>query len=165
MHDVETHRAGRVPAEWFRDHVGALALDAGARDGAVTLVERVATTRGAMPPLHSRNEDETYHVLAGEVTFFVGADVVRATPGATVVAPRGVARTYRVEAPDARWLIATRVTALERFVDFGRALARPASSDLPEWASAQDVATVEVIASANGIEILGPPGALPSDPR
>lgn len=116
-----------------------------------------------MTPLHAREEDETYHVLAGEITFFVGGEALRAGPGATVDAPRGVARTLRVETAEASWLVVTRVNALARYADFGRALARPSSESQREWASAEDRATVEAIAAANGIQLLGPPGALPPD--
>ena len=121
-------------------------------------VERAASRAGLMPPLHARDEDESYHVLEGELTFYVGDDTVRAGSGDRVVAPRGVPRTFRVESERARWLVVTRVRSVERFEDFGRALARP----VPGWPSADEAATVTAIGAANGIEVLGPPGSLPS---
>jgi hypothetical protein len=111
-----------------------------------------------MPPLHRRNEDERYRVLEGELTFYVGDQVVRAGAGDVVVAPRGVRRTFRVESEWARWLVVTRVCSAERFEDFGRALARPAA----DWPSPDEAAAVAAIGAANGIEVLGPPGSLPS---
>ena len=118
-----------------------------------------------MPPLHARDEDETYYVLGGELTFFVGADVVRAETGDVVVAPREVPRTYRVESEDARWLVLTRVASAARFEDFGRALAVPVNGPAADWPTSDEAAGVPAIASTNGIEVLGPPGMLPSDRR
>lgn len=127
------------------------------------LLERSGSTRGAMAPLHSRDEGETVSVVEGRLTFFVGAHVVPAGPGDVVALPRHVARTFRVESDRARWLVATRVRSLARFDDFSRALVPPAGDDAAAWASAEDEATVRALGSANGIALLGPPGLLPSE--
>jgi quercetin dioxygenase-like cupin family protein len=152
---IEALLAHRDPAtSFFLDRVSCAALG----DGQVALVERGARA-GSMAPLHVRDEDETYRVAAGRVTFFVGADEVAAGPGDVVVAPAGVARTFRSETDDARWLVVTRVRALARYEDFGRAVAAPVEDGW--WPSAEEFASVASIARANGIELLGPPGALP----
>ena len=127
--------------------------------GRELVVERFAARPGLMPPLHRRSEDESYRVLEGELTFYVGGEVLRAGPDALVDVPRDVHRTFRVESERARWLVVTRVRSVARFEDFGRALARPAA----EWPSAEEAATVAAIGAANGIEILGPPGSLPRE--
>jgi hypothetical protein len=46
-------------------------------------------------------------VLEGEVTFFVGADVVRATAGAWVYLPRRIPHSLRIDSAEARtlWLV------------------------------------------------------------
>ena len=123
-------------------------------------LERAAPA-GAMAPLLVRTVDEIYRVLEGVVTFFVGAEQVAAAPGDVVVAPRRVPRTFRVESEDARWVVITRVRSPERFFDFGRAVSAPAAHPEAGWPSADEEATVASIAGANGIELLGPPGALP----
>jgi mannose-6-phosphate isomerase-like protein (cupin superfamily) len=128
--------------------------------GAQTLIERSAPA-GAMPPLHSRGEGETYRVLEGDMTFFVDSEVVHAEPGDVIVAPAGSARTYRAGSDGARWLVLTRVASVERFVDFGRAVARPLPTSMAGWPSADEQAAVAAIGAANGIELLGPPGDLP----
>ena len=147
---------------WFLERVGATAGAAEARARPV-LVERSATARGAMPPLHARAEDETYYVVAGDVTFFVGDEVVQASSGDVVVAPSGVPRTYRVESDGARWLVLTRVASVTRFEDFGRAHAVPDRARLPRWSADADAAGVGAIAAANDISVLGPPGTFPAD--
>ena len=111
---------------WFVERIAETTLNAAAGP-AGTLVERVAPRRGVMAPLHARTEDETYHVLTGELTFFVGDEIVRARAGDVVVAPRGVPHTYRVESDGTRWLVLTRLVSVARFEDFGRALAEPQS--------------------------------------
>jgi len=123
-------------------------------------LERAAPA-GAMAPLLVRTVDEVYRVLEGVVTFYVGAEQVAAAPGDVVVAPRRVPRTFRVESEDARWVVITRVRSPERFFDFGRAVSAPAAHPEAGWPSADEEATVASIAGANGIELLGPPGALP----
>lgn len=129
-------------------------------DLAQVLVERSARA-GQMPPLHTRDEIETYRITDGRVAFFVDGDVISAGPGDVVIAPAGAERTFRAET-DASWLVLTRVTSLDRYLDFGRALAKP----LPRstgWPSQDELASLTSCADANGIELLGPPGALPRD--
>lgn len=129
--------------------------------GHVAMVERSAR-EGHMPPLVRRTEPEKYRVLEGEVVFFVGSDMVWAGQGDVVVAPPDVARTFRVASAEARWLVLTEVRSLERFVDFGRAVSAPLAHPDAGWPSEHEHAAVRAIAAANGIELLGPPGALPS---
>ena len=149
-------------ASWFADLAGALAR--GETRVQPVMVERSAPA-GAMAPLHRRDEDETYRVLEGEVTFYVGSDVVAASQGDVVVAPAGIAHTFRAGAVDARWLVLTRAASLERFLDFGRAVSAPLASAGAGWPSPSEAAAVAACAAANGIELLGPPGALPGDLR
>jgi hypothetical protein len=78
-----------------------------------------------------------------------------------VVAPAGVARTFRVGSEGTRWLVLTQVRCLDRFADFGRAVSAPLDDPCASWPSADEQAAVESLAAANGIELLGPPGALP----
>jgi mannose-6-phosphate isomerase-like protein (cupin superfamily) len=147
-------------SRWFVDELASAATAAPGRGVQTALIERDAP-QGAMAPLHVRDEDETYRVIEGEVTWFVGNDVVPAGPGDVVVAGRGVARTFHVESDDARWLVLTRVVSLERYLDFTRAVAQPLSVPVSGWPSADEEAAVGSIAAANGIELLGPPGVLP----
>jgi hypothetical protein len=118
-------------------------------------LERAARGRGLMPPLQAHPEDTTYSVIAGEITFFVGDDVVPAQVGTVVLVRAGAPHTFRIETDCARWRVSTAVASVARFDDLGRALAQPGSM------TAEDASTVTAIADANGIRILGSPGALP----
>ena len=146
---------------WFAYRIAAVAMTPG--DARTALVEREARGRGVMPPLYAHDEDETFRVLVGEMTFHVGGDVVRATAGDIVVAPAGVARTYRVDSDGARWLVLTHVASVRRFEDFGRALAVPTGEERAGWPSHEEAQSLAAIAGANGISVLGPPGMLPGD--
>ncbi len=115
-----------------------------------------------MTPLHTRDEDESYRELAGVVTFFVGDEQVTGHPGDVIEAPGGVARTLRTETTSARWLLMTNITELTRFADFGMAVCRPLAEPEKGWPSEDESAPLAAIAAVNGIELLGPPGALPA---
>jgi mannose-6-phosphate isomerase-like protein (cupin superfamily) len=151
-------------SQWFVDELATVVLDVTQRPSQTALVERSAP-EGAMPPLYRRDEAETYRVLEGEVLFFIGDEVVPAGPGDVVVAAAGAERTFRVESDDARWLVLTRVTTLERFLDFNRAIADPVEVPVAGWPSAEEEAALTSLGAANGIELLGPPGVLPGGTR
>ncbi|HEY7793790.1 MAG TPA: cupin domain-containing protein [Gaiellaceae bacterium] len=113
---------------------------------------------GDSPPLHVHTtEDELFHVLEGELRVLLGDDELRLGAGETVLAPQGVAHTYRVESPRARWLCVTRRGDFERFV---RALSRPAESEgLPpqEPPTPAQIEQLEQVAAEHGIRFVGPP--------
>ena len=149
-------------SEWFMKRIAATVREASRSDRRSVLVERSARS-GVMAPLTVRDEDETYRVVEGRVTFFVGDEVVRASAGEVVVAPAGVPRTFSAGPRGARWLVVTRVASLQRFEEFGRALARPISGTLAgAWHGSESAATVAAIGAPNGIDVLGPPGLLPA---
>jgi hypothetical protein len=84
---------------------------------------------------------------------------MRIGAGETILAPKRVPHTYRVESPaGARWLVITRRGDFERFV---RALSRPA--ERPELPAAQGPPMPEqanalaAAAREHGIELVGPP--------
>lgn len=53
--------------------------------------------RGAAPPLHiHRDADETFYVIAGTVSVFVGDERMDAGPGDYVFAPMGVPHAFLV---------------------------------------------------------------------
>jgi mannose-6-phosphate isomerase-like protein (cupin superfamily) len=147
-------------SQWFIDELATAALDVTERPSQTALVERTAP-EGAMPPLYRRDEAETYRVLEGEVLFFIDDEVVPASPGDVVVAAAGAERTFRVATEDARWLVLTRVTSLERFLDFNRAVIEPTAVPVSGWPSAEEEVVLSSIGAVNGIELLEPPGVLP----
>jgi quercetin dioxygenase-like cupin family protein len=122
-----------------------------ATGGGLGLVDMIEVPAGHMPPLHlHRNEDEGFYVLEGEVSIFLPDRRIDLGPGDFALAPRGVPHAYRVGDAPARWLITSTPGGFERFVT--------------EVADAGEVdpAGLTAIAADHDIEILGPPGTLPS---
>lgn len=112
------------------------------------------------PPLHSHDhDDEGFYVLEGEVRLHVGPDTLCLGPGQCAVAPRGVPRTSVVESERATRLV-TSNGGFDRHVrEIGAPLADADQSldvELPPMERILEIAT------AHGIQILGPPGTLPS---
>ena len=147
---------------WFADTLGRILVAGDETDGRACVVE-VTGHRGAMPPLHVHHvDDEIFHVLDGEITVYHGADVVRLSPGDTVLAPRGVPHTYRIESETARVLVTGTPAGFERFIEaFGMPAAR---LEIPARPIEPDFEAVARLERETGyrVEILGPPGALPA---
>jgi mannose-6-phosphate isomerase-like protein (cupin superfamily) len=130
----------------------------GAEDG-ISVLERHAS-HGDSPPLHvHQTEDEIFHLLEGELRVRAGDTEVRIGAGETILGPKGVPHTYRVESREgARWLVITRRGDFERFV---RALSRPAKRpELPPGQGPPMTEQADALAAAareHGIEFVGPP--------
>jgi len=86
---------------------------------------------GSEPPLHVHyTSDETFFVLEGEMRFMVGDQILDASAGSAVFAPRGVPHTFKIKSRQAR---AITLCTPAGFEEWFRALGQPATSfDLPE---------------------------------
>jgi quercetin dioxygenase-like cupin family protein len=148
---------------WFFANLVQVKLpqDAGA---GMSIVELVGPP-GDMPPLHlHRTDAEAFYVLEGEFSLFIkDKEPVRLSAGGLALGPKGVPHTYRVEGDrDARWLAICTPGDFEPFVF---AASRPADRPEPPPPHGpptdEEVAAVTALATEHGIELLGPPGALP----
>jgi quercetin dioxygenase-like cupin family protein len=120
---------------WF---TSSITIKASATD--VGAVEAVLQ-QGDEPPLHVHSrEDEWFYVLEGEVTFYVGDETYRGAPGAFVSFPRGIAHTFAVETPSARFLVLNTPGGFERMFELGPTSPGEAAQALQEY----------------GMEIVGP---------
>jgi mannose-6-phosphate isomerase-like protein (cupin superfamily) len=157
---MTTAPSGRTQPLWFIDNLVHVHVDGDASGGTLALQDERGR-RGNMPPLHvHRRDDETFYVLEGEVTLFVGGEQIVLGPGQAAFAPRDVPHAYRVESDEARWLVITTPAGFEAFV---REVADPAPTDeLPPDGRPVDAAALGQAAAKAGIELLGPPGALPA---
>ena len=145
---------------WFIDHLVHIHVDGEASGGALALMDEVGR-RGDMPPLHvHRGDDETFFVLEGKLRLFVGSEQIVLGAGQSALAPRAVPHAYRVESDEARWLVITTPAGFDSFV---REVSETAPADeLPPAGRHVDPAFLGQAAAKVGIEILGPPGALPA---
>jgi mannose-6-phosphate isomerase-like protein (cupin superfamily) len=152
-------RAAATEQLWFLNNLVTVRVSHEAGADGVSVLEELAS-HGDSAPLHlHKTEDEIFHVLDGELRLRAGDADLRIGAGETMLAPKGVPHTYRVESPEgARWLVITRRGDFERFV---RALSRRA--ERPQLPAPQGPPTPEqadALASAareHGIEIIGPP--------
>ena len=150
----------RAQPLWFIDNLVHIHVG-GDTSGGVLAVCEIRGGRGDMPPLHvHRRDDETFYVIEGELSLFVAGEQLLLGPGQAALAPCGVAHAYRVESEQARWLVITSPAGLDAFI---REVAEPAAAEeLPPAGRPQDPAVLGQAAAKVGIEILGPPGALPA---
>jgi mannose-6-phosphate isomerase-like protein (cupin superfamily) len=145
---------GEGKAFWFLGtlfEVKATGVETG---GSFSLIEEL-NPPGDGPPLHiHHNEDETFYILEGEVTFICGEKTIRATPGSYVYAPRGIPHTYRVEGTQPARMLTMMVPAgVEQFfIELGT----PALElTLPPDTVTTDMEKLGCLAKKYNLEILG----------
>ncbi len=120
---------------WFLGTFARMKLDGEHTGGRFALWEG-ELPQGAAPPLHSHPQDETFYVLAGELTAWlverelvgnpaawVDARAQRCSVGDVVFAPGGTPHTFRVESDTVRMLVLSTPAGIETMV---RGLAEPA---------------------------------------
>jgi quercetin dioxygenase-like cupin family protein len=122
-------------ALWFLGTFTRIRLDGTQTGGRFSLTE-ILFPRGAAPPLHSHPQDETFHVIDGELSVWLvepgaAADSAwmqtpgqRCGAGGTLIAPAGTPHTFRVESDTARMLTLSTPAGIE---DFVKALGEPAA--------------------------------------
>jgi quercetin dioxygenase-like cupin family protein len=148
---------GQGEAIWFLGFLATIKASSETTAGAVAVIEHLGP-RGSGTPLHVHSrEDEWFYVTEGELTFWVGGQVINAPAGSFVYGPRGIPHTFTVSSEQARFLLVTEPAGFEEFM---RALGEPATRlEIPPAPSAPpDISAVAKLAAEYGIEILGPPG-------
>ena len=148
---------GEGDARWFLGALGTIKSAAETTDGRVAVLEFLWPQGGGSPLHVHRNEDEWFYVIEGELTLWVGGEVVVAPAGSFVYGPRDIPHTFLVTSTEARFLM---VTEPAPFADFVRAMSVPAQALTLPPASVQppDPERMTAVAAEYGIEILGPPG-------
>jgi mannose-6-phosphate isomerase-like protein (cupin superfamily) len=117
---------------------------------------------GGMPPLHvHHDEDEVFYVLRGRLSVHVPGSSVEIGAGEAAFGPRGIPHTYRVESEDGAEVLVASTSG--GFAAFVAEMSVPAEGDgfAPDamMPAPPDLAGA---AARHGIELLGPPGTLPS---
>lgn len=160
MSTTATSTVPRPAPLWFIDGLVRIHVSGDETDGRYCVVEN-HVPHGDMPPLHVHHEeDEVFHVLEGRLSLFLPGRQVELGAGDTFRAPQGIPHTYRVDSESARLLV---ICEPARFDGLVRATATPAEADeLPPRGRTLDIEALGAAAAAAGIELLGPPGALPA---
>ncbi len=152
-------RPGEGDARWFFGGLTTIKSSAEETGGRVAVTENLAP-RGSGSPLHvHRREDEWFYVVEGELTFWVGGEVIEAPAGSFVYGPRDIPHTFVVSSEQARFLLVVEPGGFDGFV---RALGEPAPRlEIPPPADPPGPEAMEAIVRAAGeygVEIIGPPG-------
>jgi len=145
-------------ALWFMGFLATIKASAEGTAGRVAVIHHLGP-QDAGSPLHVHHrENEWFYVLGGELTVWVGGQVIRAPAGSFVFGPQGTPHTFTVSSPDgASFLLVTEPGGFEAFM---RTCAEPARSLTlpPPPASPPDLAQIAALAAGYGIDIIGPPG-------
>jgi quercetin dioxygenase-like cupin family protein len=147
---------GEGESLWFLGSHASVKASADTTAGRLSVIEH-RSPRGSGSPLHVHTSaDEWFYVIEGEVTFWVGGEVIDAPAGSFVYGPRGIPHTFLVASESARFLL----VAAGDFAEFMRTFAQPADAVVipPPATEPPDVAAMSQVALEYGIEILGPPG-------
>ena len=143
---------------WFNNTLVAIQVSSADGEDGICVVEH-RQPYGDSAPLHvHRNEDEVFHILEGRIFFVIDGRERVAGAGETVLAPKGLPHTYRVESREgAHTLTVTRGSDFETML---RKASRPAERpDLPPLAAPtpQTIEMLTRLCAENGIDIVGPP--------
>lgn len=139
---------------WFFGTLVTFKATAEQTGGRFTLLEQLASG-GTASPLHSQPEDdESFYILEGELTFYLeDGQPIRASADSFVHIPRGTVHAFQVDSQTARLLNFT-TPQHERFM---RAAGEPAPERVLPPQGAPDMERVMAAAQDYRVEILGPP--------
>jgi quercetin dioxygenase-like cupin family protein len=71
-------------------------------NGALAIIE-THILAGTEPPRHVHDrEDEIFIIKEGEISFFIGDNLIKGYDGDVIFAPRGVAHSFRIDTPSAK---------------------------------------------------------------
>jgi quercetin dioxygenase-like cupin family protein len=141
-------------ALWFFGGLATVKASAEQTGGRFSITEQVFP-KGMATPLHSQpDDDETFYVLEGDLTFYLeDGPPLAASSGSFVHLPAGTAHAYQVDSETARLLNIT-TPQHERFF---RAAGEPAQARTLPPQAPPDMDKVMAAANEYGVEILGPP--------
>jgi quercetin dioxygenase-like cupin family protein len=107
---------GEGNARWWGSGLATIKVTGRQSDGRYTLVE-VLEPEGEEAPLHVHHtEDEAFWVLEGELTFEVGDETIKASPGSFLFGPKDVPHRYTVNSGPARMLFLLSPAGFEEFI-------------------------------------------------
>lgn len=141
---------------WFTTaHLTILLPKAHTANG-ISLIEHHMAKDFAIPLHVHHDEEESFYMLDGQLRLQIGNDIHTLSAGEAVCLAPGVAHSFRIVSPQARFLTLTN----GRFEDMIRSLARPAEKpELPpqDEPTAQQIQTLIDVCQRHVIEFIGPP--------
>jgi quercetin dioxygenase-like cupin family protein len=102
-------------AIWFLNTLTFIKATSKQTGGTYGLMEEICPVGTGSPYHIHHNEDESFYILEGEVTFISDDKVIKATAGSFVFLPRNIPHGFRVDAPS-RFLLMNNPGGFEQFV-------------------------------------------------
>ena len=149
-------RADEGRALWYMGTLLKVKATGAETGGKYSLVEELCS-RGFATPWHVQGrEDESFLVVDGEVTFFVGDRVIEATAGSFVFLPQGIPHAFQVDSETAHLF---NLITPAGFENFFFDLSVPAQDLVvpPPPDSPPDFGPIAAAAARYECKILGPP--------
>lgn len=146
-------RAEEGEARWWFDGLAVFKATAESTGGLLSIVEVTEPPGAATPPHVHYREDESFWVLDGSATFYVGDQTIEAGAGDFVFGPRDIPHRYAVGDEGCRMLFIVNPGGFEKLVT---EMSEPAQSrTLPPPSDKEpDFEHVAAVAAANGCALL-----------
>src|SRR5215213_7688844 len=96
-------KEGEGEARWWGGGLATIKATGKETGGRYTLVE-VLEPEGEAPLHVHHREDEAFYVLEGEMTFEIGEETIKASPGSFLFGPRDIPHRYTVDSGPAKML-------------------------------------------------------------
>ncbi len=130
----KTGSAARVL--WFGDNLMTIRVPASAENDGVSIIQ-CRMPRGGATPLHVElSGDDIIHILEGSMRFQVDGKAFLAHAGQTVMAPKGMPHTFRIESAEgASCLVVTQGGEFEQLI---REMSLPEDAFMPQAGLAKD---------------------------
>ncbi|WAX94064.1 cupin domain-containing protein [Aminobacter sp. NyZ550] len=143
---------------WFAGSLATIKVSGEAGADTISVIEHLMPY-GSSPPLHIHvNEDEVFHILDGVMRFNVGGKEFFGRAGQTMMAPKGVPHSYRVESAEgARCLTVTTRGDFERLVREIGVPTDKAEFPLEVAPTPEAIKALTEACARNGIDIIGAP--------
>jgi quercetin dioxygenase-like cupin family protein len=94
---------GEGEARWWMGGLATVKATGKETDGRYTLIE-IFEPEGEGPLHVHHREDEGFYIIEGELTFQIGEETIKASPGSFVFGPKDVPHTYTVDSGPAKLL-------------------------------------------------------------
>ena len=109
------HEPGEGEARWWFGGLATIKATKEQTGGHYTIVE-VLEPEGEGPLHVHYREDEGFWVLEGELTFEIGDETIKASPGSFLFGPKDVPHRYTVDSGPARMLFVLSPAGFEEFI-------------------------------------------------
>ena len=153
------HEPGEGEAWWWLGVLATIKATKKQTGERYSVVEILAPDGyGSVLHVHHQ-EDEGFYILEGQMTFYVGDQIIKARPGSYLFGPRDVPHAFTVDSGPARLLFVLSPAGLEGLI---RETGEPAKSltvpsQLNEEPDEAEMERMTAIGARYGAEILGPP--------